>query len=101
MTCQYCGDTIVFAHVCRAAPPLFDTGDTVFHRPTKETWLVAFVHGGRLTCCGWPESIAPISDCVLVQKATPEQRFNLIQDMAAMSGSDRRKSYALEQLQKA
>jgi len=80
---------------------MIDTADVVLHRPTNEQWVVAFVHDDHLTCCGWPESSAPISDCVLVQKATPEQRFNLIQDMAAMSGLDRRKSYALEQLQKA
>ena len=32
-----------------------DTGDTVKHGPTGETWVVAYVQGDRLAWCGWPE----------------------------------------------
>jgi len=45
-------------------------GDTVFHRPTGETWLVAYVDGERLAWAGWPEGYAHVGDCLLVEKAS-------------------------------
>lgn len=64
-----------------------DTGDTVFHRPSRETWLVAYVRDDRLCPCGWPESLAYVSDCLLVEKASPEARLDVLRMMAASSGS--------------
>jgi hypothetical protein len=78
-----------------------DTGDVILHRPTGEQWLVAYVQGDRLVCCGWPETAAPVSDCELLEAATPEQRLELLHHMAAMSGSDSRKSHALQRLETA
>lgn len=75
-----------------------DTGDTVFHRPTGETWIVACVQDGRLSWAGWPEGTAVISDFELVERATPEQREKLLRDMAAMSGGDHRQRYAERRL---
>lgn len=69
-----------------------DTGDRVFHGPTKETWLVAFVDGEHLYYCGWPEGRARLSDCTLVDKATTERRHRLLLDMQHTSGP--RGSYA-------
>lgn len=60
-----------------------DTGDTVFHRPTRETWLVAHVDGDRLYWCGWPEGTAAVCDCLLVDKAMPATRYGLLVEMAA------------------
>ena len=69
-----------------------DTADSVFHRPSREWWEVAYVSNGRLSACGWPDSIVPVSDCLLVTKATPEERFALLREMAQSSGH--RASYA-------
>ena len=79
-----------------------DTGDIVLHGPTGETWVVAYVDGDRLWWCGWPPGEAKLSDCKLIEKATPEYRDKLLLDMSRMSpdprGYDRRKSYALRRL---
>lgn len=71
-----------------------DTGDSVFHAPTGETWTVAYVQGDRLAWCGWPEGEARLSDCTLVQKATPEFKAKLLQDMTNMPEEDARRRYA-------
>jgi len=71
-----------------------DTGDVVFHEPTGETWLVALVQDEHLSWCGWPEGQARLSDCVLKKKATPEERRELLERMAAGTGSDHRTRYA-------
>jgi hypothetical protein len=51
--------------------------------------------------CGWPEGEAKLSDCTLIQKAAPEYRQKLLEDMAAMPGNDARKRYAQHRLQSA
>jgi hypothetical protein len=73
-----------------------DTGDSVFHRPSRETWLVACVRGQSLSWCGWPEGRARLSDCLLVNKATPAERRELLEDLAARNSSDHRCLYARE-----
>ena len=55
-----------------------DTGDSVFHRPTRETWLVACVQGDLLSWCGFPEGRAMLEDCLLVEKAEPSARRALL-----------------------
>ena len=75
-----------------------DTGDTVLHKPTGEEWLVAGVKGDRLMWCGWPQGTASLNDCDLVAKAMPEARDKLLREMAAMPGSDMRKTYAMQRL---
>ncbi len=71
-----------------------DTGDHVFHRPSRETWLVAYVSGDRLCACGWPESLARLSDCLLVEKASDEARIDLLRSIAGSGGNDSRVRYA-------
>ncbi len=75
-----------------------DTGDVILHKPTGERWVVAYVSGRHLFCCGWPLSAALVNDCELVHAATPEDRLRLLEQMASMSGSDSRKQYALQRL---
>lgn len=70
------------------------TADIVFHRPTGETWLVAYVHGEELCPCGWPESFARVSDCDLVRSATEAKRLKLLYEMAKMTGNDSRGQHA-------
>jgi hypothetical protein len=73
-----------------------DTGDSVFHRPTREWWSVACVQGDRLSWCGWPEGSANVSDCLLVDKATPAERLKLLGDLANMqSRDDHRRRFAV------
>lgn len=71
-----------------------DTGDSVLHGPTGETWIVAYVRGEYLAWCGWPEGEVRLSDCTLTHKATPEYRNKLLLDMANMTGDDPRRRYA-------
>jgi hypothetical protein len=71
-----------------------DTGDTVKHGPTGETWTVAYVQGDYLAWVGWPEGEARLSDCTLVKKANPEHRRGVLRMMADANMSDRRTRYA-------
>lgn len=68
--------------------PDIDTADHVFHRPTGETWLVAYAEGSFLSPCGWPNCLAKISDCTLVKKATPKERDKLLAEMAQPKDSE-------------
>jgi len=74
-----------------------DTGDEVLHRPTGETWLVAFVKDDRLAWCGWPMGYARLGDCQLMRKATHEERIKLLREMAE-AAADPRSDYARERL---
>jgi hypothetical protein len=75
-----------------------DTGDTVFHEPTGETWLVACVQDDRVSWVGWPEGSGLLSDCTLKQKATPGKRQELLEKLAAINESDHRQRYAAHRL---
>lgn len=75
-----------------------DTGDIVRHGPTGEEWVVALVDGSRLSWCGWPEGYADLADCALVRKATPQQRLQLLREMAQVDGLDHRARYARRRL---
>lgn len=77
-----------------------DTGDTIYHRPSGERWLVAYAEAGRVVCCGWPCSMADADDCELVTKASPAERDDLLNRMANMREDDPRKRYAAYRLQK-
>jgi len=48
-------------------------GDIVFHRPTRERWLVAWAHGHELAPAGWPGCIARVKDCQVVRHCTDEE----------------------------
>lgn len=75
--------------------PAIDTGDVVKHGPTGEEWLVAYVLGQHLAWCGWPSGLALISDCVLVKKATTEERVALLRDLAASEHDGRDRARAV------
>lgn len=79
-----------------------DTGDSVFHRPTREWWSVACVQGDELSWCGWPEGSAKLKDCLLVTKATAEERLTLLRQLAEMRGDngqgDHRQRFAIHAL---
>lgn len=74
---------------------MIDTGDSVRHGPTGETWVVAYVDGDNLAWVGWPEGEARLSDCTLIEKATPDERLRFLCMMADGGASaDRRVRYA-------
>lgn len=78
------------------------TGDHVFHAPTGETWLVAFVEQERneLVPCGWPLTLAKLSDCTLVKACTDEESEKLLQDLLKMNDqSDMRCRWAHRHMQ--
>lgn len=75
-----------------------DTGDSVFHRPSREWWSVAYVEDGKLCACGWPLGFVPVSTCLLVTKATIAERDKLLYDMADMKRGDPRHTYAAARL---
>lgn len=47
----------------------FRCGDTVKHGPSDETWEVAYAdyERGKMSWAGWPEGMADIADCTLVE----------------------------------
>lgn len=79
---------------------IISTGDIVKHIPTGEEWVVAFNENGRLSPCGWPESLAETSDCVLVEKATDEKRIELEQRLLNLPSFDIRGSWARRNIKK-
>ena len=56
-------------------------GDQVFHRPTRETWLVAWCDGERLQWCGWPPGTVPAAECLIVDKATDTYHASLVAEI--------------------
>lgn len=71
-----------------------DTGDYVLHKPSGECWIVACVQGNDLSWCGWPEGMARLIDCELIEKATPEYKEQLLHELANMNYPDHRSRYA-------
>ncbi len=72
-------------------------GDVVYHRPTGETWLLAWGTEMDVSPCGWPESIAKSSDCDLVKAATNDEHITMLRRWAIKS-NDYRASMARRQL---
>lgn len=76
------------------------TGDTVKHAPSGERWLVAWADDASLSPCGWPESIARVSDCTLIKAATDEEYIKLLREIAnsSYSGINYRRSRCINLL---
>ena len=70
------------------AGDIIDTGDTVKHLPSGETWVVACVHENNLSPVGLLQVWAELSDCVLIKKATAQQKQDLLIQMAAMRNTE-------------
>jgi hypothetical protein len=76
-------------------------GDTVKHRPTGETWRLAYVNGRYLAWCGWPPGEALVSDCELVKACSDAEHRDMLEKWAKMprvEDWDARKSVCLRQL---
>lgn len=64
-------------------------GDHVKHRPSGETWVVAYVEGDYLAWCGWPDGEAKVSDCELVYKCSDAEHLRRLQEIAAANAGRR------------
>ena len=67
------------------------TGDTVFHKPSGEQWLVAYVQDDELAWCGWPEGLARLADCELVRTCSDEQHWTLVRELATHASGMRQR----------
>lgn len=65
-----------------------DIADKVKHLPSGETWIVARVTDRDVYPAGWPMSCGDLSDCVLVSKATPEQKADMIESRKKLPRDD-------------
>lgn len=61
-------------------------GDHVFHRPSRETWVVAYVDGPSLAWCGWPAGEAKISDCTLLKRCSDAEHLSILRELATSGG---------------
>lgn len=73
------------------------TGDTVFHAPSEETWIVAWAdyESGYMAPCGWPTCQAPIADCRLLKSASDEEAAVLIDQLSKSGRTDAHKAAAI------
>lgn len=76
------------------------SGDTVLHKSSGETWLVACCDGRELIACGWPMTFAKPSDCELLTACTDEKHREMLESWAAKSsyGTDDRVTVCRHQL---
>ena len=81
----------------------FRAGDTVFHKPLGETWILAVDEfDGKVSPCGWPETIAESTDCELKQRACDAKRHSQLLESSKIKAShDIRRTMAEFQLNKA
>jgi hypothetical protein len=70
-------------------------GDHVLHRPSGETWLVAWCEGDDLAWCGWPNGMARTSDCEIVKRASDEEHRRWASCVAEIGDS---RSYRVKRL---
>ncbi|HEX8795484.1 MAG TPA: hypothetical protein VF765_31255 [Polyangiaceae bacterium] len=58
------------------------SGDVVFHRPSRERWVVAYVDEGQLAGHGWPFRAVPLADCVLLERASDDEHERSLRSWA-------------------
>lgn len=71
-------------------------GDTVRHLPTGNLLEVAFARDTYLSWAGWPEGLAAISDCEVVERCTGEQHLAAVSrwlDGEHGAGTDYRRAW--------
>lgn len=64
-------------------------GDVVLHRPSGETWSVAYADPERneLSWFGWPEGTAKLSDCELVKRCSDARHLECVADWLGRSSN--------------
>lgn len=55
-------------------------GDVVRHAPSGEEWVVAWAdyETGDLAWCGWPNGVARLSDCSLVEAVNDAEHLSML-----------------------
>lgn len=66
-------------------------GDVVYHRPSDETWVLAWGDDarGEVSACGWPETIAKAADCELVEACSDDEHLAMLREWATRAGDYR------------
>lgn len=80
------------------APKPFRAGDHVRHRPSGESWVVAYQDGEHVGWCGWPAGEALAADCDLIQAVTDTEHLAILRRLE--NGGDKRARMAREALAK-
>lgn len=65
--------------------------DIVRHIPSGEKWVVARVSKYHIYPAGWPPCRADVSDCELVEKASPKQIDDMLLELRRLPLSDERR----------
>lgn len=79
---------------------MFRAGDTVKHRPSGETWVLACDQDGEYVLpAGWPESMGRVEHCELVETASDRERIDMLQQASQGRGDSYRARLAARQLQ--
>lgn len=58
-------------------------GDHVLHRPTGETWVVAYATTDHLVPAGWPPCMAQTPDCEVIRPASDAQHAAAVREWMA------------------
>jgi uncharacterized protein YodC (DUF2158 family) len=48
-------------------------GDQVRHKPSGESWVVAWAEGDDIAWAGWPNGIARLSDCEVIHRCSDDE----------------------------
>lgn len=67
----------------------FRCGDIVRHKPTGETWVVAWDSDGTIAPAGWPDCRGLTSDCEMVRAASDEEHVKSVDDWLGVKGDSR------------
>jgi len=59
-------------------------GDHVLHKPSGETWVVAFADDEKVAPCGWPNCLARRSDCEIINHVHDEDHYKLLQELSRL-----------------
>lgn len=60
----------------------FRAGDIVRHKPSGETWTIAYHEGDWVAWVGWPPGEAKAGDCELVESATDAEHREWLEKWA-------------------
>lgn len=71
------------------------SGDTVFHRPSGETWVVAWADAREVLPAGWPETIASASECDLVRSCSDDEYWAMVEAVARYQDTRGRRCFNL------
>lgn len=70
-------------------------GDQVIHRPSGETWTVAFADKDVLAPAGWPDNRAQLSDCEIIVRCSDKEHAAQVAQWSMTTGPDTRRSSVL------